>query len=172
MARLVGSPISRRRLLARAGLAGVGILGVAGAGGAVAALADLPARSGPRPEVTAGPTPSPTASTPTELDAALARERVLLAAATAAQEADPSHPLLAEVAADHRAHAEALAGLIGTAVGSAPPPAVTPTVEAIVTAEQAAASACATAAGTVTGAGAVLLASISACEAGHVELLA
>ena len=83
---------------------------------------------------------------------------------------------LAHVRADHVQHRQAIAAAIAQTAGApvATPsaaPAAPITVAQLLTAEQAAAAAAARAASQLVGAHAALLASISACEASHAELL-
>ena len=172
------SPITRRQLLARTGLAGAAIIGAGGAGAAVAALADLPGRasapSGPSPVAS----PSTAVAPPQQLVSALARERALVATAEAAQAATPGLAVLASIAADHRSHADALAAAIGSPSGPTASPsssksalAGTGSVATLLAAERAAQQVDAVDSAKLRGSDAVLLASIAACEAGHVELL-
>lgn len=116
---------------------------------------------------------------PSALADAITAERQLLALAAAAARRDPT--LRADVAAlvdDHTAHLRALrsaaAGYDTARAGPTPAPtfATTSPVRAQVrAAEQAAATAAARRAALLTGSVAALLASISACESTHVELL-
>jgi hypothetical protein len=167
------SPISRRALLGGAGLAGAGLIAAAGIGSAVAAIIDLPRRSSP---AVVPSSPSPTETPPAQLVAALAREGQLLAGIGAALAADPANPILLAVRNDHRAHADAiaLAAAIPAPAAGSNTAAPAPAVAALKAAETAAQMAAATDAARLRGsnpAGAVLLASIAACEAGHAELL-
>jgi hypothetical protein len=182
--------ISRRQLLAGAGLAGAGIVAAAGVGSGVAALTRLPQRANPangvgkdRPGVASPAAPSGAA--PAELLALLDREQALLNSIAAALSANPANavtatsvpaPVLTALQADHRAHVTAVIAAIAESGASSPSPA-TPTVAAVATrdqlraAEQDARAATAAASVRLTNAAAVLPASIAACEAGHVELL-
>jgi hypothetical protein len=160
-------------VLATLGVAGVAVVGAAGIGSAVAVLAGLPARRRSADALT--PTvASNRATAPAALIAALARETQLIAGATSARGTRPADPILAALLADHQAHAAAIAAAIGAA---SPRPAPTsssapPTPDQLKASEQAAHDAAAAGSATLSGAAAVLLASIAACEAGHVELLA
>jgi hypothetical protein len=183
-------PISRRRLLASFGLATAGVLGVAGAGAAIAALSDLPERTkagAPGSISTAADPPTESAAGRAEVAAltiALVREQHLIATLTSAvatASVDPRAALLPSLLADHRAHASAISALIATpqsapgptasGASSAPTGTSPPTVDELRAAEQAALTSAAAQSATVRSAAAVLLASIAACEAGHVELI-
>ena len=160
-----GGP-SRRWFLA----GGVAVLLGAGAGVTAELLTHRhPAR--PRP-----PTP------PQALVEAVAVERALLADLDATTGGEPAvRAIIAQVRADHSAHLRALTALVASygELSSAPSPAEssaapsgTPrTRAALRAAEQQAAAGAAHRANTLTGAHAALLASISAAEASHADLL-
>jgi hypothetical protein len=166
-----GPNSARRGPSRRTFLVGGGVAVLAGAGGGVGAAF---AQSKPRP-----PVPPPP---PADLLAALAAERTLIASVAAALSARPaSRAVLAQIHADHEAHARALeAAIAPTTVrpdpaasplpSSSPPPPV-PGTAALRAAETAAAHTAASRAAASTGRNATLLASISACEATHAELL-
>jgi hypothetical protein len=170
------SVISRRQLLAA-----TGVLAAAGVG-AVAAVA------APRSKHNSGPAPAPSplaSNSPAavQLNAALDREHALISGLDAVLLADANaHPALANIRADHVAHADAISATIAVAAGHpAPTPtsaisptaptSSAPTLAALTSAEQAAQQAAAQDSAQLTGPDAALLAAISACEAGHVELL-
>jgi hypothetical protein len=179
--------ITRRRLLAFGGLA---IVVGAGAGATTATTVRRTVRS-IAPTAAGSPTaPRP----PAQLVAVLAHEQGLIATLTAAISADPqSNPLLPNIRDDHLAHVQAIRAALGAmgeiAAADSPPssPASTssisstsssvptstpaPDLVAMREAEVRAQQLAATASAGLTGADAVLLASVSACEAGHVELL-
>ena len=151
-----------------------GVAAVVGAGAGVG-VGFLQPESAPKPN-----------PAPAELTDALAAERELLTLAAVALGRDPS--LRADVAAlrsDHTAHLRALQSAIAsydtsptpsstTASSTTPTPSSAPTspVRAqLRAAERAAATAAAARAERLTGSTAVLLASISACESTHAELL-
>lgn len=152
---------SRRRFL----LGSAAAIVAAGGGGAAAAL--LHSRPAQTPELAP--------QTPTLLLAAVAAEEDLIAAIDAAGNA----AALAHLRADHVAHREALLGAVRLARrGSASPtptsssaPVPRLTLTQLGEAEAAAATAAAATASKLLGADAALLASISACEASHAELL-
>ena len=106
---------------------------------------------------------------------ALDRELALVADLDAALRRGAGPATLPAVRADHAAHVAALhSALAGySAPSSTPPPSgtPTPTLAQLRAAEVAAARAAATESAALTGADAALLASISACEATHDELL-
>jgi hypothetical protein len=164
--RAANRPVPARTGPSRRGfLVGGAVAMVAGAGGGIAGAALQPA---PR---------QPPATVPAVLAAALAAEHELVAALSAGGPPAIS-ATLAQLATDHREHASALQALIGPGRGvtepapTAAPPGPAPlTVAQLKAAEQRAATRAARHAGGLTGRGAVLLASISACEASHVELL-
>jgi mannose-1-phosphate guanylyltransferase len=167
---------SRRRVLATVGIASLTVVGAAGIGSVVAALAELPARHR-RGDGLASIAPSARTTAPAALVTALAREQQLIARTVLARTAQPADPVLAALITDHQAHAAAIAAAIGAAsAGRAPTssatPTTPPTAAELKASEQAAHDAAAAESATVRGAAAVLLASIAACEAGHVELLA
>lgn len=179
--------ITRRRLLALGGLA---IVAAAGAGATTAATLRRTVRS-----IAPTPVPSPSSSAPpAQLVAVLAHEQGLIAALTAAISADPQpNPLLPNLRDDHVAHVQAIRAALGPndaiTAGTDVTSALTPTGPAasarptgstsaappdratLRAAEGQAQSLAASASAALSGADAVLLASISACEAGHVELL-
>jgi len=103
----------------------------------------------------------------------LARERQLIAGATAARATQPSDPVLAALVTDHQAHLAAIEAAIGSSspMPASTPTATPPTASQLTASEQSAHDAAAAGSATLSGAAAVLLASIAACEAGHVELL-
>jgi hypothetical protein len=154
---------SRRGFLAGAGLAVLG----AGAGVAVGLLRHRTADQAEVPD-------------PQTLLAAARAERELMGSLDAelAGQSSP-RPLLRQVRADHAAHLAALTAAVAAANGGAPsgsptappPPSTAPGRDALRQAEVAAAGAAARRALVVTGRDAALLASISACEATHAELL-
>lgn len=121
----------------------------------------------------AKPQPAPPPPVPAALVAAIAAEAVLLAVIDSI--ADPSQArLLAAVRADHVAHEAALRALVPQ--GSAPyevpkPTSAVTTFGGLAARERTAATQAARRAAAADGTLAVLLASISACEAGHAELL-
>jgi hypothetical protein len=150
-------------MITRRALLGAGVL--AAAGGIGAAVAEL--RPRPRP-------PVPPAA-PQQLSEALARERSLVANLDAAL---ATRPDLRQVRDDHAAHAAALRQAIARYPALASPlTSASPRPEAGTSAqlrdsELAAARAAAGESAVLTGADAALLASISASEATHAELLA
>jgi hypothetical protein len=178
--------LSRRRLLA------LGAFVVAAGAGTAAAAATRGTHQSPSRPATSSTLPPPSPP-PAALTNTLARERELIATLDTALALDsPAAALLANIRDDHRAHADALVAAIGqpattatsstssapssgastaqsstaaSDVGTAP---TAPLRAAEGVAQQAAVSASAS----LTGANAVLLASIGACEAGHVALLA
>jgi hypothetical protein len=167
------SPMTRRQLFGLLGIAGVAVLGAAGVGSAVAALADRPGRDQPS-AISPSPAPDATNAPPAELVAALQREQQLLATIAAMTAAGPATALLPQLAADHQAHSVALLAAMGRPQAPLPSPsgpAPAHTTDQLKAAEQAAQLAAVTAAATLPATTAVLLASIAACEAGHVELL-
>ena len=153
------SAITRRRLLG----AGAVVVVTAGAGVAIGALRPFGGKAGePAPQL---------------LVDAIARERTLIASIDLAVAADASlEALLKPIRADHTAHAGAVQDLVdqyrrpahsvSTRAVSSPPG-----KPALLAAELAAQIAAASSSTSVTGETAVLLASIAACEAGHVALL-
>jgi hypothetical protein len=182
-------PISRRRLLAGTGFAVAGALAAAGIGSAVAAITGLPKRDDPGRSAGGSTKSGPNGPAPAaELASALARERALLTQLAgliaATLPTDPGQSVLTVIRADHQAHADTISALItesgahpapaststGSPSGSAGSPAATLASHKV--AEQAASDAAAADAVRAHGAAAVLLASIAACEAGHVELIA
>ncbi|WP_375499933.1 ferritin-like domain-containing protein [uncultured Jatrophihabitans sp.] len=116
---------------------------------------------------------------PHALADALAAERELLAWAAAAIRRDPSlQAAAAELTSNHAAHLRALQAALSPYDTARPTPTPTPTFTATSSArtqlralERAAAASAATRAGLLTGPTATLLASISACESTHAELL-
>lgn len=165
---------SRRRMLATFGIAGITVVSAGGIGSVVAALSHLPARQ--RTEGLTSIGASARATPPAALVRALAREQQLIAQATRALTTQPGDPILSALIADHKAHAAAIEAAIATASPSPAETAVGTPTTAVTTAqlktsEQSAHDAAAADSATVHGAPAVLLASIAACEAGHVELL-
>jgi hypothetical protein len=155
--------ITRRRLLAGAVVLASGAAGVA---------------IGLRPTARPGPQ---LPLRPPLLQAALDRERALISGLDQAAGADPAlGRLLAPLRADHLAHAQAIeASLTGYAaatpsrtVTTSAGPEQAPTLAALRAAERAAGQAASTDSAALTGELAVLLGSIAACEAAHVELLA
>lgn len=150
-------------MITRRVLLGAGV--VVAAGGVGAAVGGLsPRRHRPDP-----PAPAP------QLSQALAREYSLIADLDAAL---PTRPQLRNVRDDHAAHAEALRAAIARYPAPAPspsstgPPAVARPTAQLRASELAAAKAAAAESAALTGSDAALLASISACEATHAELLA
>lgn len=140
-----------------------------GAGGVAAQLAHRTARATPAPP-------------PELLVAALAAERSLIADLDATTGGSAAvRRVVAQVRADHVAHAAALRGLLATfppsasSSASAPaspiPPATPRTRAQLRVTEQGAAERAGAAASIAHGHLAALLASIAACEATHVELL-
>ena len=106
------------------------------------------------------------------------REHALTATVDAMLAADATlHPLLDPIRADHVAHAAAFDSLLSgynrrPSPSSPPPSASTPAGRpALLAAEHQASQALSAASGTQVGEPAALLASVAACEAGHVELL-
>lgn len=156
-----GRLVSRRRVLFTA--AGVVVAGAAGAG--VALARPVQSHSPPQP--------------PATLADALAAERRLAAGLLASAAADPGRSghraLLAQLAADHRAHADAIAALLadypGAAAAIRPGPGTALTSAQLRAAEHRAGLAAARRAAAHTGTTATLFASIAACEAGHASLL-
>ncbi len=136
----------------------------------------------PRPS---GSPRGPSTAATHQLSAALDRERSLLASIDARIVADPAAAgALANIRSDHVAHAVAIAATLHVSAGvsvaptgpstqtSASPDAIpAPTVAALAAAESAAQQAGAAASAVLSGADAVLIASVSACEAGHAALL-
>jgi hypothetical protein len=156
-----GHLITRRRVLL--GTAGIVVAG--GVGVAVAAAR-------PAPEPARPPQP------PSYLVDALAAERRLVAgltASAAAAEAGSYRSLLTQLAADHRAHADAVAALLadypGAATGIPSPTSIPLTTARLRSAERRASAAAARRAAAHTGTTATLFASIAACEASHASLL-
>ncbi len=150
-------------MITRRALIGTGV--VVAAGGIGAAVAGLQPRRRPQ---------APPAAPP-QLSDALAREQSLVAHLDAALAARPE---LRQVRNDHAAHAAALRQSIASypapaspPVSSGPPP-VAATTAKLRASELAAAKAAAAESAALTGADAALLASISASEATHAELLA
>jgi hypothetical protein len=180
--------ITRRRLLALGGLA---IVGAAGAGAVTAQALRRTVRTIAPKAVRSPAGPPP----PAQLVAVQTHEQQLIAALTAAITADPqSNPLLPNLRADHLAHLQAIVAVLSPAAQSAggPSPAAStsqsapassapanesstpasaPDLATLRAAEGRAQLLAASASAALSGADAVLLASISACEAGHVELL-
>ena len=150
-------------MITRRALLGAGV--VVAAGGVGAALAGLRPRR--RPPVPPAP--------PGQLSGALAREQSLVAHLDAVL---PARPELRQVRDDHAAHAAALRQAIArypapapSDISSAGPPPVAGTTTQLRAAELAAAQAAAAESATLAGVDAALLASISASEATHAELL-
>ncbi|SOD74172.1 hypothetical protein SAMN05892883_3353 [Jatrophihabitans sp. GAS493] len=113
---------------------------------------------------------------PPSLVSAAAREAQLVASLSAARTASPSDSRLAQLLADHRAHASALAGVLAQYSPAEPTPSAEPAVTgtddaALRAQEEAAQLAAAQESAVLDGESAALLASISACEASHVEIL-
>jgi len=150
-------------MITRRALLGTGL--IVAAGGIGAAVAAVQPR--PRP-------PAPPAA-PRQLSEALAREQALVANLDAALGARPE---LRQVRDDHAAHAAALREAIARYPApaspgiSTPPPPAGATTARLRASELAAAEAAARESAALTGADAALLASISASEATHAELLA
>ena len=150
-------------MITRRSLLGAGV--VVAAGGIGAAVAGLQPRRDP---------PAPRAAPP-QLSHALAREQSLVAHLDAALAARPE---LRQVRDDHAAHAAALRRSIArypapaSPLSSSGPPPVAATTAQLRASELAAAKAAAAESAVLTGADAALLASISASEATHAELLA
>lgn len=143
--------ISRRRLLASVATV------VAGSAGVIVGVR--------RPLPRHVPEPVPTAAWIRE---AAAREQVLLAAV----DATAGDPVLSAVRADHVEHLRTLEAMEhGAAHPSSSGPSARLAVVDVRRAELDAASAGAAMSAQLTGADAALLASISACEASHAELL-
>ena len=125
--------------------------------------------------VSEGRATSEGASPPAPLRQALERELALVADLDSALRngAGPAAALRA-VRADHAAHAAALRSTLAAYPAPSPSTAIpspTPTLSRLRAAELAAARAAAAESAALTGADAALLASISACEATHGELL-
>jgi len=188
--RVIGQTVRVMPIFSRRSVLGAAIVVLAGGAGVAAEFLRHPHRShtstGTGSPSKTGPTTTPTAPTATVLQSGLARERALLdrlaQAATAAPDLAAS---IAILRADHRAHAEALAGLI-RAVGVTPAPAGTsasapsasasapvrpPTAAELARWEKAAAASFAADFATATGTAAAVLASIYACEQTHVAWL-
>lgn len=115
---------------------------------------------------------------PPELVVAAETERSLIASLDATTGGVPDvRKVITAARADHAAHLAALEALLAryrrppSATPSARPSAAARTKAQLRTAEQAAATAAASRASALSGAHAALLASISACEATHAELL-
>jgi hypothetical protein len=148
-------------MITRRALLGTGV--VAAAAGIGAAVAGLQPRRRP---------PAPPAA-PRQLSEALAREQSLIANVDALD----ARPGLRQVRDDHAAHATALRQAIAHYPAPAPPfasaspPPAAGTTGQLRAAELAAARAAAAESAALTGAEAALLASISASEATHAELL-
>ena len=180
--------VTRRNLLA----AGGG-LAAAAALGALAGRVDfgrdfraggLPHAAAPRATTTQLSPASPDWADSSRLAGSLRREQTLIAAVDAALAADPTRPSrLDNIRSDHVAHATAIrdalvtiratGGESGPSIGAT---AVGPTSSAapladLLAAEQGAHTAAAADSASLRGANAVLLASIAACEAGHLVLL-
>ena len=161
-------PSTRPAILSRRSLLGAGAVLLAG--GVGAGIAGIQPRRERAVHVTGAPE---------ELPGALARELSLVANLEAALRHDPSRAVELRAARDdHAAHATALRSAISTYVppsaSSAPPasvPPAAPTIAQLWAAELAAARSAAAESGALAGAHAALLASISACEATHAELL-
>lgn len=162
-----GPSVTRRGVLV------AGVLVAATGAGAAAGLV----RSVPRQAVSRG-------APPPELAGALAREQQLVAGLDAALRFDPSLAArLGPIRADHAAHADALrsalasypggVGGVSSGSGSSAPPAgqAAPSLARLRASEADAARLAAGDSLDLGGARAALLASISAAEAGHVELL-
>lgn len=156
--------ISRRGLL----VGGAAVVIAAGTGVAVGALQPLP-----EPD-------KPTGRPPADLVAALAAERVLIAAIDATTGGSPAIRIaLRQMRADHVAHQTALQGAVEAypeAPPSNPPSSPGGTVTALTVAglrgaEEQASARAATRAARLTGRYAALLASIAACESSHAVLL-
>lgn len=154
--------ISRRHLLATAA-----VLVAGGVGAAVGLLRP----TGDEQVAAAGP--------PVQLTTALAREQDLLAALELALRHDPAlQGRLRQVRADHAAHAGALRSAIAGYPAASPtsqsasPPAGVSSLAELRKAELAAARLAAAESADLTAANAALLASISAAESTHAELLA
>lgn len=161
--------ITRRRLLT-----GLGVVVAGGAGVALGAITTHPSHRGYAGRSTTQPPPAP----PALLVSALAREQSLLDRLHGAANQPGVAAVVGVLASDHQKHAEALRGLLGNAEPSTPTSSSSTTTGApvatrteIVAAERSAATAAATESSGETGAAAVLLASISACEASHVAWL-
>jgi hypothetical protein len=161
--------IGRRRLFAL-----VAIVGAASAGAIVAAATDRAASSGSNttPDVTRPNPPPP------ELTRLLAQERALVAGLAATIAGDPQRAvLLTNIHDDHLAHIQSIDAALGSAASTATAdglpsqPVATWSLAQLRDAEQLAQQAAAGASASLSGATAVVLASISACEAGHVVLL-
>lgn len=154
-----GRLMSRRAWLACSAVVVAGV-----AGGVVVAVLQPDPVSG-RPQ---GP--------PAWLDAAVARERELLALVAATGRADPAlrSPMTA-LQADHTAHLQALQAVAARYAASSASPAAPasppPGLVAVRAAETRAGEQAADAALLASGSDAALLASIAACEATHVEVL-
>ncbi|WP_375493349.1 hypothetical protein [uncultured Jatrophihabitans sp.] len=160
-----GRPHTRRWFLA-----GAAALVLGGGGGAAAQLLHHPRRA-------ARPAPPPAS-----LVSALAAEDALIRDLDATTGGGTAVRLvIAQVRADHVAHAAALRGLIatypratagGSASASPTPSGTARTREQLRAAETAASGAAASRAAQTHGEVAALLASVAACEATHAELLA
>lgn len=161
-------PTTRPAILSRRSLLGAGVVLVAG--GVGAGIAGIQPRRERAAHVTGAPT---------ELAGALARELSLVANLEATLRHDPSRAVELRAARDdHAAHATALRSAISAyptpSMSSTPPasgPPAAPTIAQLHAAELAAARSAAAESSALTGADAALLASISACEATHAELI-
>lgn len=147
----------------RAFLIGGGVAVVAGAGAGVAAgiVRDVPGPAAPPP-----PDPALLAAVRTAVSAEMAR-------AAAARSVRPQTDALRRVAANHATHEKVLRALVrDDLLTDLPAPSAAPrTLAQVRSGESTGATSAAAAAATLTGRAAVLLASISACEAAHAELL-
>jgi hypothetical protein len=150
-------------MITRRALLGAGLVVTAGGIGAAVAGVQPP------------PRPAAPPAAPRQLSQALAREQALVANLDAALAARPE---LRQVRNDHAAHAAALRQAIAryparaSPLTSALPPPIGAMTARLRASELAAAKAAATESAALTGADAALLASISASEATHAELLA
>ncbi|MCU1669098.1 MAG: hypothetical protein JWP40_2025 [Blastococcus sp.] len=155
-----GRRVSRRGVL----LSGLAVLAAGGGGVAIGALQHLHTAELP--------------PAPAELVAALAAERSLIASIDATTGGSPSvRAALVHVRADHAAHQDALRAALATyrpaaSASASLPPAAALHLAELRAAEAQASTRAAARAAAITGRTAALLASISACEASHAELLA